>query len=81
MPESIARIVRGFSVLRLLSIATLLLVAACLIIGVSVALAGDTRASDQSSVSVGDVSTADIYEFDFEIEKLPNAEFDEFITH
>lgn len=66
--------------LRLLSIATLLLVAACLIIGVSVALAGGAHASDQSGVSVGDVST-DIYEFDFKIETLPNAEFDEFITH
>lgn len=79
MPESIERIVRGFSVLRLLSVATLLLIVACLIISASIALA-DVPA-DQAAVSVKDVTTTDIYEFDFEIEMLPNAEFDEFITH
>ena len=86
MPESIERIVRGISVLRLLSIATMLLIVACLIISASIALAdvpGSSRpgASDQSAVSVDAVMTNDIYEFDFEIEMLPNAEFDEFITH
>jgi hypothetical protein len=44
MPESIARIVRGFSVLRLLSIATLLLILACLVISASIALADATHA-------------------------------------
>jgi hypothetical protein len=80
MPESIERIVRGFSVLRLLSIATLLLIVACLIVSASIALADTSAASNQSNVSVDDVATADIYEFDFKIEMLPNAEFDEFIT-
>lgn len=81
MPESIARIVRGFSVLRLLSIATLLLVLGCLVIGVSIALAGGTRASDQPGVRVSDVATTDIYAFDFAIENSPDAESAEFISH
>lgn len=83
MPESIERIVRGFSVLRLLSVATLLLIVACLIISASIALADvpADQAADQAAVSVKNVITTDIYEFDFEIEMLPNAEFDEFITH
>lgn len=84
MPESIERIVKGFSVLRLLSIATLLLIVACLIISASIALAdvpSRPGASHQSIVSVDAVTTGDIYEFDFEIEMLPNAESDEFITH
>ena len=86
MPESIERIVRGFSVLRFLSIATMLLILVCLIISASIALAdvpspSKPGASDQSVVSVDDVTVADIYEFDFEIEMLPNAEFEEFITH
>ncbi len=80
MPESIERIVRGFSVLRLLSVATLLLILACLVISASIALADTRPASNQSGVSVSDVTTTDIYEFDFEIEMLPNAEFDEFTT-
>ncbi|HWA50344.1 MAG TPA: hypothetical protein VG742_18895 [Dongiaceae bacterium] len=81
MPESIARIVRGFSMLRLLSIATLLLVIACLIVSASIALADDAPASDQPDVSVDDASTTDTYAFDFEIENLPDAEFAEFIKH
>jgi hypothetical protein len=86
MPESIERIVRGFSVLRFLSIATVLLILACLIISASIALAdvpisSKLGASDQSAVSVDAVVTRDIYEFDFETEIVPNAEFEEFITH
>jgi hypothetical protein len=81
MPESIERIVRGFSVIRLLSIATMLLIVACLIISASIALAEPLPASNQSGVSVDVVTTTDIYEFDFKTEMLPNAEFDEFITH
>ena len=80
MPESIERIVRGFSVLRLLSIATLLLIVACLVISASIALADDAPASDQSDVSVGDVATTDIYGFDFEMETLPGDELAEFMT-
>lgn len=80
MPDSIERIVRGFSVLRMLSIATLLLIVACLIISASIALAETPRPTGPSNViSTGDVTAADIYEFDFEIETLPNAEFEEFI--
>ncbi len=78
MPESIERIVRGFSVLRLLSVATLLLILACLVISASIALADAPPASNQLGLSVSDVTTSDIYEF--EIEMLPNAEFDELTT-
>ena len=67
--------------LRLLSIATLLLIVACLVISASIALADASRVSDQSDVGVSDVSPTDIYEFDFEIELRPNAEFDEFTRH
>jgi len=56
MPESIERIVRGISVLRLLSIATMLLIVACLIISASIALADPHPASDQSIVSVDAVT-------------------------
>ncbi len=81
MPESIERIVRGFSVLRLLSIATLLLIVACLIISASIALAEPLRQDDRSNISVAAVASTDVYEFDFEVENLPNAELDEFIPH
>jgi len=81
MPDSIARIVRGFSVLRLLSFATLLLIVACLILSASIALAAarDPDAPHQSTVSLGKITSPDIYEFDFEVVSVPNAEFEEFI--
>lgn len=65
MPESIERIVRGISVLRLLSIATMLLIVACLIISASIALADPQPASDQSFVSVDAVTQSHIHQTDF----------------
>ena len=75
MPDSIERLVRGFSVLRLLSVATLLLIVACLIISASIALADAPRAPAD-----GGLDNVDIYEFDFEIEvdARPHPEHDEF---
>ena len=73
--------------LRLLSVATLLLLVACLIISASIALADIPTAATPSASGLApagaDGRTAvDIYEFDFAIETqtLPNPEFDEFIT-
>lgn len=42
MPESVERFVRGISVLRLLGIATLLMIALCILISASIALADET---------------------------------------
>lgn len=74
MSESIERIVKGLSVLRVLGVATLLLLVACLILSASIALAhGPGGAEDSAAV--------DVYEFDFpiEAESAPNPEFDEAI--
>ncbi len=86
MPESIERIIRGFSVLRLLSIATLLLIVACLIVSATIALAdvpetSKSGISDQLDISAAERAGPDVYEFDFEIEIRPNAELDEFIPN
>jgi hypothetical protein len=82
MPESIERLVRGFSVLRLLSIVTLLLIVACLIISASIALADASRVFDTTSTGASDTTAIDVYEFDFSVkpETSPNPEFDEFVT-
>ena len=63
--------------LRLLSFATLLLIAACLIISASIALAD---APGPTSAEGGD--DLDVYEFDFEIatEATPHPEHDEFVA-
>lgn len=71
--------------LRLLSVATLLLLVVCLIISASIALADmptadAPRASSATPTGVDELTAIDIYEFDFAIETLPNPEFDEFIT-
>ena len=63
--------------LRLLSFATLFLIAACLIISASIALAdatGPTSAEGRDDL--------DVYEFDFEIpiNATPHPEHDEFIV-
>ncbi|HNB25970.1 MAG TPA: hypothetical protein PLR41_03360 [Alphaproteobacteria bacterium] len=42
MPESVERFVRGISVLRLLGIATLLMIALCIVLSASIALADET---------------------------------------
>lgn len=83
MPESIERLVRGFSVLRLLSIATLLLIAACIIVGATIALADSPHASALLTPAAEDLGAIDIYEFDFAVapEKLPHPEFDELATY
>lgn len=87
MPDSIERFVRGISVLRVLSYATLILVALCLIVSASIALAAGPVAigPGASSHVTDDVKGAtgiDIYEFDFrvEAETLPNPELEEGTT-
>lgn len=70
MTESIHRAIRGFSMLRMLTVATLLLVVACLIISASIALAAEPKAQP---------APLDVYEFDFAIpaETGPDPEFAE----
>jgi hypothetical protein len=80
MPDSIERLVKGISVLRLLNIATFVMIAICIIVSASIALAEDVaeapaapRAAEQTFTEI------DVYEFDFavEAETQPNPEFDE----
>lgn len=82
MPESIERLVRGISVLRLLSIATLLLIVACIVIGASIALA-DASSASATATWAGNARGIDIYEFDFPVrpETLPHPEFGEITAY
>jgi ABC-type glucose/galactose transport system permease subunit len=92
MLESIERLMRSFPVLRLLSIATVVMIALCIAIGASIALAGDLATSpvdvapaieaidpDRRMIDTSLAAVEDIYEFDFavEAETHPHPEFDE----
>jgi hypothetical protein len=79
MPDSIERLVKGISVLRLLNIATFVMIAICIIVSASIALAEDVAGEPAAPPAAEQTLTEiDVYEFDFvvETEALPNPEFD-----
>lgn len=55
MLESVERFVRGISVLRLLSIATLVMIALCIVISASIALADEATPAAQPAAAEPDV--------------------------